>query len=42
MDFFGGLIGLGILIGIGIFLVIFGEVKKENTSTHHSIKKPKL
>ena len=41
MDITGGFIGLGILLAVVWYLAIFGEVKKEDMTTHHSVKKSK-
>jgi hypothetical protein len=43
MDFVGGLIGIGIVIAVGLYLVIFGEVdysrEKKPRAVSHRISK---
>lgn len=41
-NFTAGLLGIGIIILVEIFLIVFGGVEKEDPyATHHSIKKSK-
>ena len=36
MDPVGGLIGIGILLAVAAFLIIFGGVKEPNKSSHRN------